>query len=360
MSSDARAPVTDRPAATLQQDDIWVKSYTYLRTAMVALLISLAAAVFYQTVRQSKEGFDPLASVSAYYYTPAQAIFVGALIGLGACMIALKGTNIVEEVFLNLGGMLATVVAIVPTSRGEDYETAVEACRTAGPLLTEKASTGQDCPTVMALADATRANVDNNMTALLIVGLLGLVAAALFARRDERGFGAWFWWGFGTACAVWLAGAVTFKARIEWFIGHAHGLAAGGLLICIIVVAVANALRHEGTQPNALRDEGTHPSDGSGLELARDGLMAAGDALIRKPHRFDRYAWLAWAMVVVAVVGIVLVMNNAFALFWLEIVVAFLFVVFWVVQTIEQLPRRTELAAPERLAGHPVGPLPID
>jgi hypothetical protein len=340
MSSDARAPATSGPVATQPQDDTWVKSYTYLRTAMVGLLIGLAAAVFYQTFRQSKEGFDPLASVSAYYYTPAQAIFVGALIGLGACMIALKGTNIVEEVALNLGGMFAAVVAIVPTSRGEDYETAVEACKTAGPLLTEKASTGQDCPTVLALADATRANVDNNMTALLIVGLLGLVAAVLFARWDTRGLGPWFWWGFGTACVVWLAGAVVFEARTEWFIGHAHGLAAGGLLLCIIVVAVANALRHDETQPNALRDRGRQPGDASGLELTRDGLMAAGDAMIRKPHRFDRYAWLAWAMVVVAVAGIVLVINNAFALFWLEIVVALLFVVFWVVQTIEQLPLR--------------------
>ena len=81
-----------------------------------ALLLAIGAfffAVLYQSVRQG----DLLGSVSAYYYTPAQAFFVGGLIGLGACMIALKGTNPVEDVFLNLGGVFAVIVALVPTGR---------------------------------------------------------------------------------------------------------------------------------------------------------------------------------------------------------------------------------------------------
>ena len=360
MSGDVRDGVTgsrgELAAATQRPTDRWVKSYTYLRTAMVGLLVGLGVAVFYQTGRQ---GFHILASVSAYYYTPAQAIFVGALIGLGACMIALKGTNGVEEVFLNLGGMFAAVVAIVPTSRGEDYRTAVRACKQgAGPLLTEKASTDLDCPTVLALADATRANVENNMVALLVVGLLGLVAALLFALRDRRGLlwdrrglGAGFWWGFGAAFVVWLSGAIAFLASTERFIDNAHYIAAFGLLACIVVVAIANALRHEETQP----------SGASAREQTLNGLKAAGGALIRTPNRLNSYAWLAWAMVVVAVVGVVLVIVNAFALFWLEIAVALLFAVFWMVQTIDLLPRdESQPAAREREPGQPVGPLPTD
>src|SRR5262249_28989449 len=209
-----------------QDSDTWVKSYRYLRTAMVGLLVGLGVAVFYQTWRQ---GFHLLGSVSAYYYTPAQAIFVGALIGLGACMIALKGTTDVEDVLLNLGGMFAAVVAIVPTARDEDYQAAVRACKqAAGPLLTQRAPTGLDCPTVQALADATRANVENNMVTLLVVGALGLVATVLFALRDGRsnsrvnssevpstnpnsvrkGSRQKFWWGFGAAFVVWACGGV--------------------------------------------------------------------------------------------------------------------------------------------------------
>src|SRR5256885_8830256 len=135
------------------------QTYTYLRTAMVALLVGLAVAVVWQTGRQR---WHLLGSVSAYYYTSAQAIFVGALIGLGACMIALKGTRTWEEVLLNLGGMFAAVVAIVPTSRGEDYRRAVVVCKQApGQLLAQKASSGLDCPSYQPLEEAAKANVQN-------------------------------------------------------------------------------------------------------------------------------------------------------------------------------------------------------
>jgi hypothetical protein len=93
MTSQQRADVDGRrePAragADQQQDgDAIKKSYRYLRLAMVGLLLCVAAAVLYQSWRQG----DLLGSVSAYYYTPAQAFFVGGLIGLGACMIALRG-----------------------------------------------------------------------------------------------------------------------------------------------------------------------------------------------------------------------------------------------------------------------------
>lgn len=299
--------------------DFRAKTYAYLRTTIVALLVGLAVAVFYQTWHQ---GFF-LSSVSAYYYTPAQGIFVGALIGLGACMIALRGTTDVEDVFLNFGGMFAAVVAIVPTSRGEDYRAAVRACEQAdSPLLTQKASTDLDCPTVLGLFDATRANVENNMVALLVVGVLGLLATLLFARRDKSKHRVdpsdvrKFWWGFGAAAIVLAVGGVAFWAYTEWFIDHAHYLAAVGLLACIVVVAMANALRRQRTQRgDASADRTLH------------------DALVRSP---DYYAKIAWAMVGVAAVGTLLMFVNVISLFLLEIVVAALFAVFWMVQTVEQ------------------------
>jgi hypothetical protein len=116
----------------------------------------------------------------------------------------------------------------------------------------------------------------------------------------------------------------------KWFIDYAHYVAAMGLFVCIVVVAVANALRREGNQPG-----GT-----SALGQALNAVGAAGGVLIRSPRRFDRYAWLAWLMVGTAAVMGVLLFFHVTSFFWLEIVVALLFAVFWMVQTIEQLPQR--------------------
>jgi hypothetical protein len=223
------------------------KSYRYLRIAMVGLLIALAAAVFYQSSQQGSF----LASVSAYYYTPAQAVFVGALIGLGASMIALQGLTDAEDQFLNLGGIFAILVAIVPTGRGADFESAVRACReSGGTLLTHLASTNLDCPGVLALQDATRANVENNMAALLIVGGLTLVLTAviLLTGKAAKPGTEGRWWvigGFSAAVVLWLLGLIALAVSVDWLAGHGHYIAAGGLLLSILLVAGANARRRQ-------------------------------------------------------------------------------------------------------------------
>ena len=322
------AEVTGRPEPGGMRTDNYLRTYTYLRTMMVGLLLALGASVLFQTGHQT---WIPLASVSAYYFTSAQPIFVGVLIALGACMIALKGTNLVEEVFLDLGGIFAAVVAIVPTSRGPDFETALRACHQAGELLTGQASSGTECPTLEALEAATRANVVNNMDSLLVIGLLGLAATMFFARRDSSRLGAWFWWGFGAALVVYAGAAAGALLFTDWFVHTGHGIAAGGLLLCVLVVAIVNALRHSGGMPAG--------AGVPGAVTAGAGLKAAGTAMVGPPARLDRYAWIAWLMVAVAVVGGVLVLMNAFALFWLELAVALLFAVFWAAQTWELMPR---------------------
>lgn len=288
----------------------WGRTYRFLRTMMVGLLLCLGVSVLYQTWRQD---FHILASVSAYYYTPAQAIFVGTLIGLGACMIALRGTTDAEDVILNIGGMFAAVVAVVPSSRGADYEDAVRACReNSGPLLTDKASEGPDCPTVQALAEATQANVENNMVALLALGLLGLIAAAVFyfrARRDARTPAQTFWRGYGAAVLVYLAGVVAFFAYTDWFIRYAHYAAGFGLLVSIFVVAVLNARRRRREQ----------------ADLARSRSL-------RRTH----YVLIAWLLALVTVVLTPLMFLGLVSLFWLEVAIGALFAAFWLAQTIEQ------------------------
>jgi len=246
----------------------------------------------------------------------------GALIGLGASMIALQGMTPPEDVFLNLGGMFAIVVAIVPTGRGADFETAVQACRdSGGTLLTHQASKNIDCPGVLALRDAARANVENNMAALLAVGGLALVLAGVFlfkdwtAKRDAEGR-KWVLAGFFAAVLVWLGGLIALAASVGWLARNGHYIATIGLLLGILAVAGANAFR--------LEQRRAKPSGDS------PGVM---DVLKSAPT--NRYAYIAAAMLVVSVVLIVLWAINAITLFWAEISVAFLFVLFWSVQTVD-------------------------
>ena len=54
-------------------------------------------------------------SISAYYYTPVHGVFIGALVAVGTCLICLRGNTDAEDILLNLAGMFAPVVALVPT-----------------------------------------------------------------------------------------------------------------------------------------------------------------------------------------------------------------------------------------------------
>ena len=320
-------------AAADQQQDILTKSYRYLRLAMVGLLICLAAAVVIQSVSQG----SVLGSVSAYYYTPAQAFFVGGLIGLGACMIALKGTPTVQDIALNLGGVFAAIVAIVPTGRSADYRALVRACEEAGtPLLTQKASTGLDCPTVKALEEATRANVNNNLWALLIVGLIALGATLFVAWRDgtlkpqaDRDALKDFWWGFGAVSVLWLAVLVARLVSLKWVINNGHWIAAVLLFVCIFIVGAVNAWRVRREQPAGRSREG-RPSV-TPMNAVRETV---GD-LVAVRRRRDRSIRIARWMLFVGAASALLCWLGLITLFVLEGAVFVLFMAFWTLQTFE-------------------------
>ena len=273
------------------------KSYRYLRITMIGLLLALAAAVFYQSIRQH----SVLASVSAYYYTAARTVFVGALIGLGACMIALQGMDNPENTFLNLGGVFAIVVAIVPTGRGADFDTAVRACQQAtGAFLTQSASKNLACPTVLApCRTPTKADVENNMAALVIVGILALILAGIMLFKERPGARPGRRWVlrrvFRGRAAMGVRGGRSFSLSVDWLAANGHYIAAGCLLACVLGVAGANAHR----------------------------------------RRAYLYPWVAIVMVGVSGAVILLWRCGTISLFLVEMVVAFLFVVFWGVQTAE-------------------------
>ncbi|MGH3366230.1 MAG: hypothetical protein ACRDOY_03415 [Nocardioidaceae bacterium] len=89
------------------------KTYRYLRVAVVAMAVLLGVSVGFEIVFGPRG--DILDSISAYYYTPVRGVFVGALLAVGLGLVAIKGREGPEDLMLNLAGMLAPLVALVPT-----------------------------------------------------------------------------------------------------------------------------------------------------------------------------------------------------------------------------------------------------
>lgn len=58
-------------------------------------------------------------SMSAYYHTPVRDAFVGMLVTVGAALLLYKGFSRSENWALNIGGVLAILVALVPASRDQ-------------------------------------------------------------------------------------------------------------------------------------------------------------------------------------------------------------------------------------------------
>ena len=72
-----------------------VKTYRYLRIAMVMVVIALAVSIAIERrdVGRLLKRSCYQTSISAYYYTPVQAVFVAGLVVIGVCLIAVKATR---------------------------------------------------------------------------------------------------------------------------------------------------------------------------------------------------------------------------------------------------------------------------
>ena len=141
-----------------------IKTWRYLRASMIGFVLAIFIGVGFE---RSKAPGCFQTSISAYYYTPVHGIFIGALIAVGTCLICLRGNTDPEDILLNLAGMFAPVVALVPTP-----------------------GTGS-CGSVLTTADHRDVNISNNMFVLLAVGAAGFVVLAVisivgWARHGSR------------------------------------------------------------------------------------------------------------------------------------------------------------------------------
>lgn len=267
------------------------KTYRYLRVAVVAMAVLLGVSVGIEIVWGPRGGI--LDSISAYYYTPVRGVFVGSLLAVGLGLVAIKGREGLEDLMLNLAGMLAPLVALVPT-----------------PISVPVAGFEVERRTVpTALVPA----VENNVAALIVLGVAGLVFARATVEdgplrsthlRNMAGAG------------VLLAGlAAWFGLGRESFLEFGHYAAAVPMFGLVVGVAIVNA-RH-----------------------TRRGAVTSRLAVATYRRA---YAAIATAMgVTIVVAGLFFVLDSTGHrpfpawLFWVEVVLLTLFAVFWLLQTAE-------------------------
>jgi hypothetical protein len=195
------------------------KTYRYLRIAMVMLLAGIGVAVAVEIVQVGGRCLQ--GSISAYYYTPVRAFFVSAVLALGVCMVALRGVGWWEETFLNLAGMLAPVVALVPTP-----------------------GTGT-CTSDPSLTAAGPEAVGNNMAALLWMAPLGLLYVAVLrvlARRRGKPIAAPQVGLLIPVAVLWAVTLALFLGYREWFLEYGHGVSALLMFACIVGVVALNGI----------------------------------------------------------------------------------------------------------------------
>ena len=263
-------------------------TYRQLRVAMPLLVLLLAAAVLHQIFRPEPDCW--LGSISAYYYTPARAVFVAALCAIGICLIVYRGSSPREDAVLNLPGVLAFVVAFIPTPL-KDLTVEPDGCQ------------HSNVPTETQLATA----LDNNIFALL-VGLTGAVAVVIaFRALNVSSAGPVPTYGFAVFVA---AGWVWFLAAPANLRQHGHLVAAILLFLGIVAVTVMHAFHTKWLDPRS------QPA--------------------RVPYRGIYRAILAVMVVGFVVIGgLALFASFDHTVFWLESLVIVLFAAFWITQTVE-------------------------
>ena len=265
-----------------------VKTWRYLRLAMVLMVVGLGVSVVYEHWKTGTGCWQKL--LSAYYYTPVQGFFVGALVTIGVCLIALKGNTDWEDILLNLAGACAPVVAFVPIP---DPGT---------------------CGSVLTGTENRDLNIDNNMTAFVGVGGLALAILGVVLLLGHRGKTRQrptrtSVIGFVISVVLYIATTLVFFLAREWFTAYGHAVAAIAMFAFIFANVWLNAINLHFAR-----------SDGTGSAAVVNRYTVIGVLMLA-------------AVLITTVLG--LVAHWPYWKLVLEASLIALFGIFWLMQTIE-------------------------
>jgi hypothetical protein len=287
---------------------------------MAVMIVMLGAAVICERLTATCWQ----TSISAYYFTTAHSIFIAALCALGVQFIVYRGSSDTEDVLLTLAGVLAFIVAMVPTTR---------------PLL----FCGRySLPAEYEIKHAITNNVWAVVIALAVSRILSWrLYRSTNTAQPKSVLGTVSTYILRAILSLGLVALIFFR---NWFDSNAHGVAAVIMFLAIIITVVTTAF-----------------------------LVSRQDDA-KSPHRrlyYVVYQGIAAAMIVTLIAVVVLHLALDSWNHWVIVVETLLileFTAYWVIQTIElwRTPSRFELVpeadqprlAQRRLKRGPAGLLP--
>lgn len=284
---------------SVADDDFMIRSYRYLRLGLVITTLALGISLLIEIIGAGcYQG-----SISAFYYTPVHSVFTGVLFVIGVSLVALLGRDRVEDLFFNLAGFLAPVVALVPTERPGDL------CGPEDRLLT--------VPNTLLV---------KNNTVALFLGFVVAFAVAARVARELRGMSKANRVGLGLSAVVLAIGVVWHLAWNDVFLRRAHGAAAVAMFVAIWLAVMVNA---------------DFPGPARKLLSAFYRWLAVPEPSHddQSVHATRYRPWYRATALVMAVAGVVLGIavraGVSHAVFWLEVAEIVPFAGFWLLQTIE-------------------------
>ena len=294
-----------------------LRTYTAIRVGVVAVIVALGFAVWREIATSSDQCVQR--SLSAYYYTPAKPVFVGALLIIGFAMIAMWGMTWWEDAALNLAGLLLMVVALVPTLDA-NYCSLPKAIRGQSPETKTKQIA--DNALIKANAEAVGRSFTSLLFIIALVLLVVAVAAVMMMSRplSQNGPTNGALIGYAVtwllAVAAWVVYFVLYQDAGDpdsTFNHKVHSWSAN-LAVAFIILAVVFAAVHKARSNEPAKTKWVWFY---GLTAATMMLTAL---VIKVGDHFDLFS--GW------------VDNHA--TFLLEAILIALLGIFWVLQTIDR------------------------
>ncbi len=227
------ARIVSRSTTKPGHDPAAVKTYRYLRLGMLVAVAVLVYSVL-------EEYFQPgvhclLGSFSGYYYTPVRGVFTCVMVAIGFALIVIKGRTALEDALLSLAGMMAPVVAFIPTS--DDIH---GVCRKAMTRIGRYQPDPGSRVIPSSIANNVHALVFAGFAALVVVGLAILVQW----RRDpgsvsEYTMGTWI--NLAMATVLVLIALVLVKWSYSWVL-QGHARAASAMFVFLAAAAATNSV----------------------------------------------------------------------------------------------------------------------